>query len=230
MTSTCSMTISMSSWRSRRRKESWRITITVRTTRRTILPRSCPMSLRSSACLRSGTSFPFAPWAEAATEWQSSVWRTLKAAGTAAARPPFPTSPARRRKRRSLRRSSTSSKIPGNSSTSARASPRACCSSALRVRAKRCSPVRSPAKRAWSFCRSPALISLRCMSAWAHPACAICLNRQRRSRLPSSLSTRSMRSDVSAAPVSAADTMSASRPSTSFWSRWTASARIRASW
>jgi ATP-dependent Zn protease len=60
-------------------------------------------------------------------------------------------------------------------------------------------------------------------------ACATCSSRRRRTRPASSSSTKSTRSAVIAAPASAAAMTSASRRSTSCWSRWTASRRTKAS-
>jgi cell division protease FtsH len=57
---------------------------------------------------------------------------------------------------------------------------------------------------------------------------ATCSNRPRRMRRASSSSTKSTRSAVIAAPVSAVATTSASRPSTSCWSRWTVSKPMKA--
>ena len=68
------------------------------------------------------------------------------------------------------------------------------------------------------------------MWAWAPPASATCLTRPRRTPPPSSLSMRSTPWAASAAPAWAAATTSGSRPSTSSWWRWTASATMRASW
>ena len=58
---------------------------------------------------------------------------------------------ASKKRKKSWARSSSSSSIRRNSRRSARAFPRACCSWARRVRARRCSRARSPVKRA---CRS----------------------------------------------------------------------------
>ena len=59
-------------------------------------------------------------------------------------------------------------------------------------------------------------------------ASATCSSRPRRTRPASSSSTKSMRSAVIAAPVWAAAMTSASRRSTSCWSRWTASRPMKA--
>ena len=60
-------------------------------------------------------------------------------------------------------------------------------------------------------------------------ASATCSSRPRRTRPASSSSTRSTRSAAIAAPASAAAMTSASRRSTSCWSRWTASRPMKAS-
>ena len=60
-------------------------------------------------------------------------------------------------------------KAPGSSSTSARASPRACCSSALRARARRCWPAPWQARRMCSSFPFPVRILWSCMSAWREP-------------------------------------------------------------
>ena len=62
----------------------------------------------------------------------------------------------------------------------------------------------------------------------ASAACATCSSRPRRIRLASSSSTKSTRSAAIAAPAWAAAMTSASRPSTSCWSRWTASKPMKA--
>lgn len=87
----------------------------------------------------------------------------------------------------------------------------ACCSSARRVPARRCSHGRSPAKRR---CRSSAFrapTSSKCSSASALLACVTCSSRRRSTRLASCSSTKSTRSAVIAAPAWAAATTSASR-------------------
>ena len=74
-------------------------------------------------------------------------------------------------------------------------------------------------------CRSSpfqAPTSLKCSSAWAHPACATCSTTPRRTRPASSSSTKSTPSAASVARAWAAAMTSASRPSTRCWSRWTA--------
>ena len=70
--------------------------------------------------------------------------------------------------------------------------------------------------------------SSRCSSASAPRACATCSSRRRSTRRASCSSTRSTRSGAIAAPAWAAATTSASRRSTSCWSRWTASRPTRA--
>ena len=70
------------------------------------------------------------------------------------------------------------------------------------------------AKAVNPVCRSspfPVRISWRCMWAWVRPVSAICLKMRKNPPLPSSLSMRSTRLAASAAPVSAAVTMSVSR-------------------
>ena len=133
------------------------------------------------------------------------------------------------KRKKSSARSSSSSSIRRNSRRSARASPRACCCSDRRAPARRCWPARSPARPAFRSSRSPARTSSRCSSASARRACATSSSRPRSPRPASSSSTRSTRSAASAAPAWAADTTSASRPSTSCSSRWTASIRTPAS-
>ena len=64
---------------------------------------------------------------------------------------------------------------------SARAFPRACCSSALRARARRCWPAPWQARRVCSSFPSPAPTLWSCMSASARAACATCLSRPRSS-------------------------------------------------
>ena len=71
--------------------------------------------------------------------------------------------------------------------------------------------------------RSPAPTSSRCSSVSAPPGSATCSSRPRRTPRRSSSSTRSTPSAATAAPAWAAATTSASRPSTSCSSRWTAS-------
>ena len=138
-------------------------------------------------------------------------------------------SPARKRKKRSCPRSWTSSSAHRTIPRWARASPRACCSSALRAPARRSWPARSRARQACSFCPFRARTLSSSMSASAHRVCAICSTRPRRSPRPSCSSMRSTRSAASAAAVSAAVTTSASRRSTSCSSRWTALRITRAS-
>ena len=79
-------------------------------------------------------------------------------------------------------------------------SRRACCSTARPAPARRCSPRRSPARRACRSSRSAAPTSSRCSSASARRASATSSSRRRRRRPRSSSSTRSTRSVVTAAP------------------------------
>ena len=83
---------------------------------------------------------------------------------------------------------------------SARASRRACCSSARRAPARRCSRAPSPARRACPSSRCPAPSSSRCSSASAPRACATCSSRPRSAPPASSSSTSSTRS-ASRAPA-----------------------------
>jgi cell division protease FtsH len=71
--------------------------------------------------------------------------------------------------------------------------------------------------------RSPVPTSSRCSSVSARPACVTSSSRPRPMPRPSSSSTRSTLSAATVARASAVVTTSASRPSTSCWSRWTAS-------
>ena len=68
------------------------------------------------------------------------------------------------------------------------------------------------ARRTSSSSRSPAPTSSSSTSASARAVCATCSIRPKRWRPPSSSSTRSTRSDVTEAQVSAADTTNANRP------------------
>ena len=63
---------------------------------------------------------------------------------------------------------------------SARAFPRACCSSARPARAKRCWPRPSRARRACRSSPSPVRTLWRCSSAWARAACATCSSRPKK--------------------------------------------------
>ncbi len=94
---------------------------------------------------------------------------------------------------------------------------------ASRAPARPCSPGPSPARRGSRSSPSPARTSSRCSSVSAPRGSATCSSRPRRTRPPSSSSTRSTPSAGTAVPAWAAATTSASRPSTSCWSRWTAS-------
>ena len=108
--------------------------------------------------------------------------------------------------------------------------PRACCSSALRARARHCSQGLSPARRACSSSPFPAATSSSLYVGVGASRVRRPLrpgeeggpghNLHRRDRTPS---------DASAAAASAAATTSASRRSTSCSSRWTASPTTRAS-
>ena len=71
---------------------------------------------------------------------------------------------------------------------------------------------RSPARRMYPSSRSLGRILLRCLSASALRACAICLSKQKRMRPASSLLTRLMLLAAPAAPGLAAVMTSASRP------------------
>jgi len=82
----------------------------------------------------------------------------------------------------------------------------------LREQAKLCSPAQLPAKPMCPSSPSQVLTLLRCSLAWAQAAFATCSNKARRMLRASSSSTKSMRSDAIAAPVSVVDTMSVSRP------------------
>jgi ATP-dependent Zn protease len=73
------------------------------------------------------------------------------------------------------------------------------------------------------------LTSWRCSWAWAPRAYGICSSARSCERQRSCSWTRSMRSDASAGPASAAETTSVNRRSTSCWWRWTASSRARGS-
>ena len=75
---------------------------------------------------------------------------------------------------RSSTRSRSSSPSRPSSRPSARRSPRACCSTASPVPARRCWRAPSPARRACRSTRSPARTSSRCSSASAPPGCATC--------------------------------------------------------
>ena len=123
-----------------------------------------------------------------------------------------PTWPASTRPSRSSRRSATSCENPSATRRWARRFPMACCSSALRARARRSWPRPWRARRACRSSRSPAPTSSRCSWASAPRACVTSSSRPRSPPPASSSSTRSMRSAVSAAPVWAADMTSASRP------------------
>ena len=103
-------------------------------------------------------------------------------------------------------------KAPNKFNSPAHAFRTAYCLSALRVPAKRCWPVPVQVRPVCRSTRFPVPISSRCTSASVPPVCATCLKKPKRRCLPSSSSMRSTRWAVSAAQVSAAVTMSASRP------------------
>ena len=69
----------------------------------------------------------------------------------------------------------------------------------------------------------------KCSSAWARPKCATCLSRPMRKPPASCSLTRSTPSARSATPAAWAATTRGSRPSTSFWPKWTASTGRKAS-
>ena len=77
------------------------------------------------------------------------------------------------------------------------------------------------------FFRFPVRISSRCSSVSVHPVYVTCSRMRRKIHLVLSLSMRSMRSVVNAAPVLAADMTSVSRRLTNCSSRWTDSARTK---
>lgn len=83
---------------------------------------------------------------------------------------------------------------------------------ALRAPAKRCWPVPVQARPAFRSMPSPVPTLWKCMSASAHPVCAICLKKPKRQCPPSSLLMRSMPWAVSVVPALAAGMTSASRP------------------
>ena len=133
------------------------------------------------------------------------------------------------RRRRSCRRSSSSLSTRRSSRRWARRFRAACCWWARPEAEKRCWPRPWRARRGCRSSPSPGRSSWRCSSAWAPAACATCSNRPRRARRAWSSSTRSTPSAASGGPDWAAATMSASRPSTSCWWRWTASIPTRGS-
>ncbi len=103
-----------------------------------------------------------------------------------APRSPSPMSPASTRPKTKCRRSSSSCASRGGLAPSAAASPRACCSSARRARARRCWRARLPARRACRSCSPAARTSSRCLPASApsrvrklfkearkHPSCIV---------------------------------------------------------
>ena len=118
---------------------------------------------------------------------------------------------------------------PAKFQASAPRSPRACCSTDRPEPARPCWRAPSPARPACRSTRSPGRTSSRCSSASAPPGSATCSSRPRPTLRRSSSSTRSTPSGGTAAPAWAAATTSASRRSTSCWSRWTASTSRAAS-
>ena len=103
---------------------------------------------------------------------------------------------------------------------------------ALRPSRHRQDPARAGGGRRGRRARSSASrapTSSRCSSGSAPAACATCSTRPSRTSPASSSWTRSTPSAAIAAPAWAAGTTSASRPSTSCWSRWTVSRPTRAS-
>src|SRR5699024_10386230 len=97
------------------------------------------------------------------------------------------------------------------------------------VRVRPCSLARWLAKLA--FLSTPSLVrtSLKCSSAWAHPAYVTCSSRLKKIVRALSSSMRSMQLVASVVRAPAADMMSVSRPSTSYWWRWTVLATVKAS-
>ena len=119
-------------------------------------------------------------------------------------------------------------KDPKNSPDWAAAFPRVACLSALRAPVRHCWRGRSPAKRACRFLASAARTSLKCSSVSAPHEYAICLCKVRKTRLVSSSSMKSTRWDGIVAPGSVAVMMNASKPSISYWWKWTASKPMKA--
>ncbi len=172
-----------------------------------------------------------APDAEGRRRRGDGLWQIEGQAAdrTAGPRDLSTTSPGSMKRARSWRKSSNSCKIRSAFPSSAGRSPRARCWSARPAPARPCWPARSRARRA---CRSSPFrvrTSSKCSSASAPAACATCSNRPRRTRRASSSSTKSTRSAAIAAMASAIRTTSASRRSTSCWSKWTGSRPTRAS-
>ena len=98
---------------------------------------------------------------------------------------------------------------------------------AARVPVKLCWQKPLQAKQAYRSSASQVLTLLKCSSGSVQAACAICLNKRRKTPLVSFLLTKSTLSAVSAVPVWAVVMMSANKPWTSFWSRWTVLKVIR---
>ena len=118
--------------------------------------------------------------------------RRARATRTADREPASMPSPASTRRRKSSKRSSSFCAARRSLRRSARACPRARCSSALREPARRCSHARSPAKPACRSSPPAARSSSRSSSASARRACASCSSRPRRRRRRLSSSTSSM--------------------------------------
>jgi len=84
------------------------------------------------------------------------------------------------------------------------------------------SPRRLQARPRCRFSRSRVLILSKCLSASVPAACATCSSRPKNMHRALFSSMKSMPWAAIAVPVSAAGMTSASRPSTSYWSKWTA--------
>ncbi|MPN47914.1 hypothetical protein SDC9_195518 [bioreactor metagenome] len=110
---------------------------------------------------------------------------------------------------------------------SVRGFPRAFCSWALRVPARRCLQKPLLAKRRFRSSQFPVRTLLRCLLALALPACAICSRLPSAQHPPSSSLMKLTRLDATAEPAWAADTTSASKRSTSSLSRWMALHRTK---
>ena len=92
-------------------------------------------------------------------------------------------------------------KDPSKYKALAPASRAACCCTVLPEPVRRCSPVRSQARRVCRSMRWRAPTSSRCSSALAPPASVTCSMRRRKTPRPSSSSTRSTPSDASVVPA-----------------------------
>ena len=141
--------------------------------------------------------------------------------------------PGRGRRRRGQGRSRGDRRVPARPAeipAAGRQDPaRRAAGRTSRNRQDACWRAPSPAKPTCRSSPSPAPTSSKCSSASARRVFATCSTRPRRTRPASSSSTKSTRSAAIAAPASAAAMTSASRPSTSCWSRWTASRPMKAS-